>query len=93
VESQEYPRFRWAFGCRGNEKKKHCDVAGVAGAFLMSLDPDSDDAPDMVGFRESRGRGRTLSCARVWEFKLVGRATRVLMSTQARAMAMGGAAS
>ena len=33
----------------GKEKEKHCDFAGVADALLVSQDPDSDHAQDVVG--------------------------------------------
>ena len=45
----------------GNEKEKHCDFAGVAGAFMVSQDPDLDDVQDVVELRRAWPRPYSLS--------------------------------
>ena len=45
----------------GNKKEKHCDFAGVAGAFMVSQDPDLDNVQDMIELKRAWRRPYSLS--------------------------------
>ena len=74
----------------GNEKEKHCDFAGVAGAFMVSQVPDLDDVQDVVELRRAWPRPYSLSRLVLgFGTTVVARVTRVLVATQARVIVVG----